>query len=55
LHELIILLAHTLKLKVSGEGVETAEHWECLRELGATWAKGSSSPNRFEPEAAGNS
>jgi hypothetical protein len=53
LHELIVLLAHKLKLKVSAEGVETAKHWKCLRELGCDLGQWEFFSQPVEPEAAG--
>jgi len=38
--ELIILLAHKLKLKVIAEGIESAKQWERLRELGCDLGQG---------------
>jgi EAL domain-containing protein (putative c-di-GMP-specific phosphodiesterase class I) len=38
--ELIILLAHKLKLKVIAEGIESAKHWERLRDFGCDLGQG---------------
>ncbi|MGB7824402.1 MAG: GGDEF domain-containing phosphodiesterase [Candidatus Sulfotelmatobacter sp.] len=38
--ELIILLADKLKLKVIAEGIETAKHWEHLRDFGCNLGQG---------------
>ncbi len=51
--ELIVLLAHKLKLKVIAEGIETAKHWEHLRELGCEQGQGYFFSPPLEPEAAG--
>jgi EAL domain-containing protein (putative c-di-GMP-specific phosphodiesterase class I) len=36
----IIVMAHTLGMKVVAEGIETADQWECLRERGCDEAQG---------------
>jgi EAL domain-containing protein (putative c-di-GMP-specific phosphodiesterase class I) len=51
--ELIILLAHKLKLKVIAEGIETAKHWERLRELGCEYGQGYFFSQPVEPAAGG--
>jgi EAL domain-containing protein (putative c-di-GMP-specific phosphodiesterase class I) len=50
--ELIILLAHKLKLKVIAEGIETAKHWEHLRDFGCNLGQGYFFSPPIEPEAA---
>lgn len=51
--ELIILLAHKLKLKVIAEGIESAKHWDRLRELGCDLGQGYFFSQPVEPAAAG--
>jgi len=51
--DLIILLAHKLKLKVIAEGIESAKHWELLRELGCDLGQGYFFSQPVEAEAAG--
>jgi len=51
--ELIILLAHKLKLKVIAEGIETAKHWERLRELGCDLGQGYFFSQPIEAKVAG--
>jgi EAL domain-containing protein (putative c-di-GMP-specific phosphodiesterase class I) len=51
--ELIILLAHKLKLKVLAEGIETARYWEHLRELGCEFGPGYYFSQPMEPKVAG--
>lgn len=51
--ELIILLAHKLKLKVIAEGIETAKHWERLREMGCDLGQGYFFSQPVEPKMAG--
>ena len=51
--ELIILLAHKLKLKVIAEGIESAKHWERLREFGCDLGQGSFFSQPVDPAAAG--
>ena len=51
--ELIILLAHKLKLKVIAEGIETAKHWERLRELGCDLGQGYFFSQPLEGKMAG--
>jgi diguanylate cyclase (GGDEF)-like protein/PAS domain S-box-containing protein len=51
--ELIILLAHKLKLKVIAEGIESSKHWERLRELGCDFGQGYFFSTPVDPEAAG--
>lgn len=51
--ELIILLAHKLKLKVIAEGIESAKHWDLLRELGCDLGQGYFFSQPVAPEAAG--
>jgi diguanylate cyclase (GGDEF)-like protein/PAS domain S-box-containing protein len=51
--ELIMLLAHKLKLKVIAEGIESAKHGESLRELGCDFGQGPFFSPPVEPEAAG--
>lgn len=50
--ELIILLAHKLKLKVIAEGIETAKHLERLRDFGCDLGQGYLFSPPLEPEAA---
>jgi EAL domain-containing protein (putative c-di-GMP-specific phosphodiesterase class I) len=50
--ELIILLAHKLKLKIIAEGIETAKHLERLRDLGCDLGQGYLFSPPLEPEAA---
>jgi len=51
--ELIVLLAHKLKLKVIAEGIETARHLDTLRELGCDLGQGYLFSQPVGPEAAG--
>lgn len=51
--ELIVLLAHKLKLKVIAEGIEILKHWEHLRELSCDLGQGYLFSQPVEPEAAG--
>jgi diguanylate cyclase (GGDEF)-like protein/PAS domain S-box-containing protein len=51
--ELIILLAHKLKLKVIADGIESTKHCEHLRELGCDLGQGHFFSHPLEPEAAG--
>jgi diguanylate cyclase (GGDEF)-like protein/PAS domain S-box-containing protein len=51
--ELIVLLAHKLRLKVIAEGIETGKHWERLREMGCDLGQGYFFSQPVEPEAAG--
>ncbi len=51
--ELIILLAHKLKLKIIAEGIETAKHWERLRELGCELGQGYFFSQALEGKMAG--
>jgi diguanylate cyclase (GGDEF)-like protein/PAS domain S-box-containing protein len=51
--ELIVLLAHKLKLKVIAEGIESAKHWERLCETGCDLGQGHFFSQTVEPEAAG--
>jgi diguanylate cyclase (GGDEF)-like protein/PAS domain S-box-containing protein len=51
--EIIILLAHKLKLKVIAEGIETAKHWERLRELGCELGQGYFFSQALEGKMAG--
>jgi len=53
--ELIILLAHKLKLKVIAEGIESAKQWERLRELGCDLGQGYSSHNQLTRQPQANS
>lgn len=50
--ELIILLAHQLKLKVIAEGIETAKHWEHLRQSGCDLGQGYFFSRPVEAKAA---
>jgi diguanylate cyclase (GGDEF)-like protein/PAS domain S-box-containing protein len=50
--ELIILLAHKLKLKVIAEGIESAKHWDVLCELGCDLGQGYFFSQPVAPEAA---
>jgi len=50
--ELIILLAHKLKLKIIAEGIETAKHLERLRDFGCDLGQGYLFSPPLEPEAA---
>jgi diguanylate cyclase (GGDEF)-like protein/PAS domain S-box-containing protein len=52
--ELIIVLAHKLKLKVIAEGIESAKHADRLRELGCDLGQGYFFSPPIEPAAAGN-
>jgi diguanylate cyclase (GGDEF)-like protein/PAS domain S-box-containing protein len=52
--ELIILLAHKLKIRVIAEGIESARHWDHLRELGCDLGQGYFFSQPIEPEAATN-
>ena len=38
--EMIILLAHKLKLQVIAEGIESVKHWDHLREVGCDFGQG---------------
>jgi diguanylate cyclase (GGDEF)-like protein/PAS domain S-box-containing protein len=51
--ELIILLAHKLKLKVIAEGIERAKHWDCLCELECDFGQGYFFSQPVDAEAAG--
>jgi diguanylate cyclase (GGDEF)-like protein/PAS domain S-box-containing protein len=51
--ELIVLLAHKLRLKVIAEGIETGKHWERLREMGCDLGQGYFFSQPVEPGAAG--
>ena len=51
--ELIVLLAHKLKLKVIAEGVESAKHWERSCELGCDLGQGYFFSQPVDAEAAG--
>ncbi len=51
--ELIILLAHKLKIKVIAEGIESVKHWDHLREVGCDLGQGYFFSHPLEPEAAG--
>ncbi len=50
--ELIILLAHKLKLKIIAEGIETAKHLERLRDFGCDLGQGYFFSPPLEPTAA---
>ncbi len=50
--ELIILLAHKLKLKIIAEGIETAKHLERLRDFGCDLGQGYLFSPPLDPEAA---
>ncbi|MGA8273333.1 MAG: bifunctional diguanylate cyclase/phosphodiesterase, partial [Candidatus Sulfotelmatobacter sp.] len=50
--ELIILLAHKLKLKVIAEGIETGKHWEHLLQSGCDLGQGYFFSPPVDPEAA---
>jgi diguanylate cyclase (GGDEF)-like protein/PAS domain S-box-containing protein len=50
--ELIVTLAHKMKLKVIGEGIETARQVERLRELGCEFGQGHYFSQPLEPKAA---
>jgi EAL domain-containing protein (putative c-di-GMP-specific phosphodiesterase class I) len=50
--ELIILLAHKLKLKVIAEGIETGKHWEHLLQLDCDLGQGYFFYPPVDPEAA---
>jgi diguanylate cyclase (GGDEF)-like protein/PAS domain S-box-containing protein len=52
--ELIILLAHKLKIRVIAEGIESIKHLHHLRELGCDLGQGYFFSQPIEPEAAGN-
>jgi diguanylate cyclase (GGDEF)-like protein/PAS domain S-box-containing protein len=51
--ELIILVAHKLKLKVIAQGIETANHLEHVRQLGCDLGQGNVFSQPLEGEAAG--
>lgn len=51
--ELIVLLAHKLKLKVIAEGIESTKHWERLRELDCDMGQGFFFSQPVDPAAAG--
>jgi len=51
--ELIILLAHKLKVKVIAEGIESIKHWERLREFGCDLGQGHFFSQPVEPVIAG--
>lgn len=51
--DLIIVLAHKLKLKAIAEGIETFQHFERLRELGCDLGQGYLFSQPVEAEAAG--
>ncbi|MGA9507355.1 MAG: bifunctional diguanylate cyclase/phosphodiesterase [Candidatus Sulfotelmatobacter sp.] len=51
--ELIVLLAHKLKLKVIAEGIESAKHWERLGELGCDLGQGYFFSPPVDAEGAG--
>ena len=51
--ELIVILAHKLKLKVIAEGIESAKHWDRLCELGCDLGQGFFFSQPVDPEAAG--
>jgi diguanylate cyclase (GGDEF)-like protein/PAS domain S-box-containing protein len=51
--ELIVILAHKLKLKVIAEGIESAKHWERLCELGCDLGQGYFFSQPVDPQAAG--
>jgi diguanylate cyclase (GGDEF)-like protein/PAS domain S-box-containing protein len=51
--ELIILVAHKLKLKAIAEGIESAKHWERLRKLGCDLGQGYFFSQPVEPKVAG--
>ncbi len=50
--ELIIVLAHKLKLKIIAEGIETAKHLERLRDFGCDLGQGYFFSPPLQPEAA---
>jgi PAS domain S-box-containing protein len=51
--ELIILLAHKLKVKVIAEGIETSKHRDHLYEVGCDLGQGYFFSQAVQPEAAG--
>lgn len=51
--ELILLLANKLKFKVIAQGIETAKHWERLRELGCDQGQGYFFSPPIDPKEAG--
>jgi diguanylate cyclase (GGDEF)-like protein/PAS domain S-box-containing protein len=51
--ELIILLAHKMKIKVIAEGIESAKHWDHLRQVNCDLGQGYFFSQPVEPEAAG--
>jgi len=51
--DLIILLAHKLKLRVIAEGIETTQQLGLLRELGCDLGQGYLFSQPVAPEAAG--
>jgi len=50
--ELVILLAHKMKLKVIAEGIETVQQWERLLELGCDLGQGYLFSHPIEADAA---
>jgi diguanylate cyclase (GGDEF)-like protein/PAS domain S-box-containing protein len=50
--ELVILLAHKLKLKVIAEGIENQKQWECLHGFGCDLGQGYFFSPPLDPEAA---
>jgi EAL domain-containing protein (putative c-di-GMP-specific phosphodiesterase class I) len=51
--ELIMLVAHKLKLKVIAEGIEKAKHWDRLCELECDFGQGPFFSCPVQPDAAG--
>ena len=52
--DLIVLLAHKLKVRVIAEGIESAKHWDRLCEIGCDLGQGYFFSQPLDPEAAGN-
>jgi diguanylate cyclase (GGDEF)-like protein/PAS domain S-box-containing protein len=50
--ELVILVAHKLKLKVIAEGIENLKQWECLRDFGCDLGQGYFFSPPLDPEGA---